>query len=69
MKRISLRSCRDISALLLAREDRALDWPERLAIRVHFLMCRACPRFERQMLTMRGALDAWRRYRDDGEEQ
>lgn len=68
MKRISLRSCRDISALLLAREDRALDWPERLAIRVHFLMCKACPRFERQMLTMRSALDAWRRYRDDGEE-
>ncbi len=67
MKRISLRSCRDISALILAREDRALGWPERVAIRLHFMICAACPRFERQVLTMRGALDLWRSYRDDGD--
>ena len=66
MKRFSIRSCRDISALVLAREDRALSWPERLAIRVHFMMCQACPRFEQQVRTMRGALDLWRGYRDDG---
>ena len=66
MKRMSIRSCRDISALVLAREDRALSWPERLAIRVHFMMCQACPRFEQQVRTMRGALDLWRGYRDDG---
>ncbi|MBU6439422.1 MAG: zf-HC2 domain-containing protein [Betaproteobacteria bacterium] len=67
MKPSSLRSCRDISALLLAREDRNLRWPERMAIRVHFLMCKACPRFERQILTMRSALGQWRAYRDDGD--
>ncbi len=67
MKRPSLATCRDISALLLAREDRNLSWPERMAIRVHFLMCKACPRFERQILTMRGALGQWRAYRDDEE--
>jgi hypothetical protein len=67
MKRPSLRSCRDISALLLAREDRSLNWPERLAIRMHFLMCKACPRFARQIVAMRGALDLWRSYRDDGD--
>ena len=67
MKRRSLATCRDISALLLAREDRNLSWPERMAIRVHFLMCKACPRFERQILTMRGALGQWRAYRDDEE--
>lgn len=67
MKRPSLRSCRDISALLLAREDRSLSWPERMAIRMHFLMCKACPRFERQLVAMRGALDLWRGYRDDGD--
>ncbi len=67
MKRPSLRSCRDISALLLAREDRSLSWPERMAIRIHFLMCKACPRFEQQILTMRSALDLWRGYRDDGD--
>ncbi len=67
MKRPLLRSCREISALLLAREDRKLSWPERLVIRVHFLVCEACPRFERQVLAMRGAFDAWRAYRDDDE--
>ena len=67
MKRPSLATCRDISALLLAREDRNLSWPERMAIRVHFLMCKACPRFERQLVAMRGALDLWRGYRDDGD--
>lgn len=67
MKPSSLRSCRDISALLVAREDRNLRWPERMAIRVHFLMCKACPRFERQILTMRSALGQWRAYRDDGD--
>ena len=67
MKRPSLRSCRDISRLLLAREDRSLRWSERMAIRVHFLMCKACPRFERQILTMRGALGQWRAYLDDEE--
>lgn len=66
MKRLSIRSCRDVSALILAREDRRLSWPERLAIRVHFMMCKACPRFEQQVQTMRSALDMWRSYRDDG---
>ena len=68
MKRPSLRSCRDISALVLAREDRALDWYERLAIRVHFLICEACPRFQRQVQTMRDGLALWRSYRDDGDD-
>ncbi len=68
MKRPSLRSCRDISALVLAREDRALDWYERVAIRVHFLICQACPRFQRQVRTLHEGLALWRSYRDDGED-
>ncbi len=53
-------SCRDISALLLAREDRTLGLGERLAVRVHILTCRACRRFERQTLLLRDALRQWR---------
>ncbi len=67
MKRISLRSCRDISALLLAREDRHLGWWERTAIRLHFVICKACPRFERQLGVMHDAFAMWRNYRDDDE--
>ena len=67
MTRPSLRSCRDISALLLAREDRALRWPERMAIRIHFMICKACPRFEQQVRVMHEAFDLWRGYREEGE--
>lgn len=67
MKAPWMRTCREVSALLLAREDRGLSLPERLAIRIHFMICEACPRFERQLLTMRGAFDQWRAYRDDGD--
>lgn len=67
MKAPWMRTCREVSALLLAREDRGLSWHERLAIRIHFMICEACPRFERQVLTMRDALGQWRAYRDDGD--
>ena len=61
------RTCREVAALILAREDRALRLPERLAIRVHFLVCKACPRFEQEVLTMRQALGNWRNYREHAE--
>ncbi|MHB1668646.1 zf-HC2 domain-containing protein [Thiomonas sp.] len=69
MKLATLRSCREISALVLAREDRVLSFPERLAIRLHFLMCEACPRFEKQVLTMRQAMNNWRHYRGDDSDE
>ena len=59
------RSCKDVAALLVAREDRPLPLADRVAVRLHLLACNACPRFERQLLTMRHALDRWRAYRDD----
>ncbi|MCI4440246.1 zf-HC2 domain-containing protein [Tibeticola sp.] len=56
------RTCREVAALVIAREDRALPWRERLALRLHMAACAACPRFERQVLTLRRALGAWRHY-------
>ncbi|MGH6626928.1 MAG: zf-HC2 domain-containing protein [Burkholderiaceae bacterium] len=56
------RTCREVAALLIAREDRDLPWAERLALRLHLAACQACPRFERQLLTMRNALRQWRHY-------
>jgi hypothetical protein len=55
------RTCKEASALLVAREDRALPWADRLALRLHLLACQACPRFERQLLFMRHAFGQWRR--------
>ncbi|MFW5333087.1 zf-HC2 domain-containing protein [Hydrogenophaga sp. ZJX-1] len=59
------RTCKEVSALLIAREDRELPLSERLALRLHLAMCQACPRFERQVLTMRNAMKQWRNYGDD----
>jgi hypothetical protein len=61
-----LKDCKEITALVIAREDRALGWRDRLAVRMHMAMCAACPTFERQVLTMRNAMAQWRNY--DGED-
>jgi hypothetical protein len=54
------RTCKEASALLVAREDRALPMVERVALRLHLAACSACPRFEHQLAVMRQALKRWR---------
>ena len=56
------RTCKQAAALMVAREDLALPWADRLALRLHLLICKTCPRFERQMLGMRNSLKQWRNY-------
>jgi Putative zinc-finger len=58
------RNCREVTALVLAEEDRALGLVERLAVRVHLKVCKACPLFHKQALLMRQAMPRWRAYRD-----
>jgi hypothetical protein len=65
----SIRSCRDVSTLVLEREDRNLSFPERLTIRLHFMMCKACPKFEEQVITMRHAMRDWSAYREHDDDQ
>ncbi len=55
-------SCRETAALLIAREDRALGLRDQLALRLHMMVCTACPRFENQLLTLRAAMGKWRNY-------
>jgi len=59
------RTCKEVSALLVAREDRALPVVERVALRFHLAACTACPVFERQLLTMRNAFQRWRHYSEE----
>ncbi|UUZ70161.1 zf-HC2 domain-containing protein [Polaromonas sp. P2-4] len=56
------RTCRQAAALLIAREDRALSLPDRVALKLHLLACKACPNFENQVLTLRAAMGKWRHY-------
>lgn len=59
------RTCKEVSALLIAREDRELPLVEQIGLRLHLAMCKACPTFERQVLTMRNAMKQWRSYTED----
>jgi hypothetical protein len=59
------RTCKQATALMVAREDRQLPWADRVGLRLHLLVCKACPTFERQMLTMRNAMKQWRGYTED----
>lgn len=58
------RTCQDVTRLVLERQDRSLALSERLAVRLHLLVCKACPTFVRQVETMDRAMGPWRRYRD-----
>ncbi len=58
-------SCKQSARLLVEREDRPLGWLEGLGLRLHLMACEACPRFERQVLTMRNAMRQWRNYSDE----
>lgn len=60
-----MRSCKEVAALVIAREDRTLPLAEQLALRMHMVICKACPTFERQVLTMRNAMKQWRHYGAD----
>ena len=62
-----MRTCRDVTRLVLEGEDRALTLRERVAVQVHMWICAACPDFRRQVRFMRGAMGQWRRYREGDE--
>jgi len=55
-------TCREVTRLVLAGEDRRLAPTERLRVHLHLLLCKACPRFVRQVRFMRGALGRWKQY-------
>ena len=59
-----MRTCKQVTALVIAREDQALPLFDQLALRLHMATCTACPRFERQVLTMRNAMQQWRHYQE-----
>lgn len=61
------RSCREVTHLVLEGLDRELPLGERLAVRLHMLICKACPRFEHQARFMRSAMGRWKTYAEGDE--
>ncbi|MGS0754542.1 hypothetical protein ACVBEH_07355 [Roseateles sp. GG27B] len=50
--------------MLLKAEDSALPLPltDKLAVRLHLLICKTCPVFIQQLALMRQASQRWRAY-------
>lgn len=53
-------NCREVTALVLAGEDRRLSLGERVGVRLHVMVCKTCPRFMQQVTLMRRALNRWK---------
>ena len=51
-----MKACKDVHRLVIEGQDRKLPFSERIAVRVHLMMCGACRRFEAQMDFLRQAL-------------
>ncbi|UCE19647.1 MAG: zf-HC2 domain-containing protein [Gemmatimonadota bacterium] len=49
-------TCEQVAQLISESLDRKLPLRKRLAVRTHYLFCKACPQFEKQVRFMRDAL-------------
>lgn len=51
-----MRTCKDISKLVSESLDRELSLRERMALRVHLMMCSLCRTYQHQILQLRTIL-------------
>jgi hypothetical protein len=58
-------TCKEAVDVMVAGEDRVLTRGERLVLWMHLCVCRACPRFQRQLVLMRQAMRRWREQAPD----
>ena len=59
------RTCKEIASRVVEMQDRDLSLKETAELRLHMALCRACPGFENQFLTMKSAMKQWRNYADE----
>ncbi|HQU17380.1 MAG: hypothetical protein B7Z66_11415 [Chromatiales bacterium 21-64-14] len=58
-------NCKEVAQLLSRAQDRRLSWRQRMAVRIHLLLCVYCRRYARQLQWLQRALT---RGRDDAQE-
>ncbi|MDP1532242.1 MAG: zf-HC2 domain-containing protein [Rubrivivax sp.] len=62
-----MRTCREVTRLVLEGEDRRLHLGERLGVRLHMMVCKTCPAFADQVALMRQAMGRWKQYAESGD--
>ena len=60
------RNCREVTRLVLERENRPLTLVERFAVRFHLGICLMCTRFTGQVRLMNRAMAQWKQLRRAG---
>lgn len=55
-----MMTCEEASRLMSESLDRKLPLGKRIALRIHLLMCKLCPRFLQQMLFLKEASDHYK---------
>ncbi|MBP6900931.1 MAG: zf-HC2 domain-containing protein [Burkholderiaceae bacterium] len=63
------RSCREVTRLVLQSPEHPPGLLDGAAMRLHWWMCDRCRRFRDQARLLQQALPAWRRYRDQDEDE
>jgi hypothetical protein len=61
------RNCREVTRLVLERENRVLTVVERVAVRFHLSICLICTRFTGQLRLMNQAMAQWKHYAEHDE--
>jgi hypothetical protein len=61
------RNCREVTRLVLERENRPLTTVERVAVRFHLGICLMCTRFTGQVKLMNSAMAQWKQYAEHDE--
>lgn len=51
-----MKTCKEVHRLVIEGQDRRLPLSQRIAVRIHLLLCGACRRFEAQMELLRRAV-------------
>jgi len=51
-----MRNCREVTQLISDGLDRPLPWTQRLAVRMHVLMCGSCNAYRRQLHAIHHAI-------------
>jgi hypothetical protein len=59
------RNCREVTRLILERENRRLSTVEKIAVRLHLGICLMCVRFTAQVKLMNRAMAHWKNYAGD----
>ncbi len=62
------RNCREVTRLVLERENRTLTLVERFAVRFHLGICLMCTRFTGQVKLMNRAMAQWKQYAEHDEQ-